>query len=167
MAVGVGFRQGDFMRLSRLADYAVVLMTHIAQHPEQVHTAADVTMATRVPAPTVAKLLNGLGRSGLLASTRGIKGGYALARPATAIAVGEIVAVLEGPIALTQCIKKPGSCDIEAVCQSRLGLHRINLAVRKVLEEISLAEIAFPVPAPAAPPRSHRKRPGTPDFLIS
>jgi FeS assembly SUF system regulator len=160
-------RQGDLMRLSRLADYAVVLMTHIAQHREQVHTAAGVTMATRVPAPTVAKLLNALSRSGLLASTRGIKGGYALARPATAITVGEIVAVLEGPIALTQCIKGPGSCDIETVCQSRLGLHRINLAVRKALEDISLAEIAFPVPATAAPLQPHRKRPGTPDPLIS
>ena len=155
------------MRLSRLADYAVVLMTHIAQHPEQVHTAAGVTMATRVPAPTVAKLLNALSRNGLLASTRGIKGGYALARPATAITVGEIVAVLEGPIALTQCIKGPGSCDIETVCQSRLGLHRINLAVRKALEDISLAEIAFPVPAPMAPPRPQRKLPGTPDLLSS
>jgi FeS assembly SUF system regulator len=154
------------MRLSRLADYAVVLMTHIAQHPEQVHAAKDVTAATRIPAPTVAKLLNSLSRSGLLASTRGIKGGYALARPATAITVGEIVAVVDGPIALTQCIKAgPGNCDIEAVCQSRLGLHRINLAVRKALEDISLAEIAFPVPAPTAPPRPQRKRPGTPDLL--
>lgn len=156
------------MRLSRLADYAVVLMTRIAQHPEQVHTAAKVAVATRVPEPTVAKLLNTLGRGGLLASTRGIKGGYALARPATAITVGEIVAVVDGPIALTQCIKAgPGNCDIEAVCQSRLGLHRINLAVRKALEDISLAEIAFPVPAPTAPPRPHRKQPGTPDLLSS
>jgi FeS assembly SUF system regulator len=139
------------MRLSRLADYAVVLMTHIAQHPDQVHTAARVAGATHVPVPTVAKLLNMLGRSSLLASTRGIKGGYVLARPAAAIAVGEIVAVLEGPVALTQCIKAgPGNCDIEAVCQSRLGLHRINLAVRKALEDISLAEIAFPVSALAA-----------------
>lgn len=138
------------MHLSRLADYAVVLMTHIAQHPEQVHTAANVTVATRVPAPTVSKLLNSLSRGGFLASTRGIKGGYALARPATAITVGDIVAVVDGPIALTQCIKAgPGNCDIEAVCQSRLGLHRINLAVRKALEDISLAEIAGPVPAPA------------------
>jgi FeS assembly SUF system regulator len=156
------------MRLSRLADYAVVLMTHIAQHPERVHAAADVTAATRVPAPTVAKLLNSLSRSGLLASTRGIKGGYVLARPATAITVGEIVAVLDGPIALTQCIKGgPGRCDIEAVCQSRLGLHRINLAVRKALEDISLAEIAFPLPTPAAPSGPHRKRPDTPDLLSS
>jgi FeS assembly SUF system regulator len=156
------------MRLSRLADYAVVLMTHIAQHPEQVHAATDVAAATRIPGPTVAKLLNSLSRSGLLASTRGINGGYVLARPATAIAVGEIVAVLDGPIALTQCIKGgPGSCDIEAVCQSRLGLHRINLAIRKALEDISLAEIAFPMPAAAASSGPHHERPGTSDLLSS
>jgi Rrf2 family protein len=126
-------------------------MTHIAQHPEQVHTAMDVALATRLPSPTVAKLLAKLGRSRLLASTRGVNGGYALARPAIRISIGEIVAGLEGPIALTQCIK-PGArnCDIEAVCQSRLGLHRINMVVRKALEDVSLAEIATPAPEPAA-----------------
>jgi FeS assembly SUF system regulator len=139
------------MRLSRLADYAIVLMTHIAQHSERVHTATHVALATRLPSPTVAKLLARLGSGGLLASTRGVKGGYALARPAIRISVGEIVTALEGPIALTQCIKAGvGNCDIEAVCQSRLGLHRINLAVRKALEDVSLAEIATPTPEPAA-----------------
>src|SRR5690606_39144594 len=106
---------------------------------------ADLRRATGVPAPTAAKLLHALGRVGLLASTRGIKGGYALARPPGEIPVGEIVAALEGPIALTQCIRSgPGSCDIESVCQSRLGLQRLNLAVRKALDEISLADIAAP-----------------------
>jgi Rrf2 family protein len=98
----------------------------------------------------------------LLASTRGVKGGYALTRPATAISIGEIVAVLEGPIALTQCIKAgAGNCDIEPVCQSRLGLHRINLAVRKALEDVSLAEIATPVPEAVAM-RLSQARPAPP-----
>ena len=138
------------MRFSRLSDYAVALMTYIAQHPRQVHTAANVAAATRVPVPTVAKLLAKLRRNGLLASTRGVKGGYALVRPPAAISVTEIVAVLDGPIALTTCIKAGhGACEIEEICPSRRGLHRINQAVREALDVISLADIASPVPAVA------------------
>ncbi len=136
------------MRFSRLSDYAVALMTYIAQHPRQVHTAANVAAAIRVPVPTVAKLLAKLRRNGLLASTRGVKGGYALVRPPGAISVTEIVAVLDGPIALTNCIH--GSCEIEEVCPSRLGVHRINLVIRKALDEISLADIATPLPVASA-----------------
>src|SRR3990170_1579440 len=107
------------MRLSRLADFAVVLMTHLAQH-HGVHTASGAAVATQLPAPTVAKLMARLCREGLLTSSRGVKGGYQLGRPAAEISVGAIVNALDGPIALTQCIKfGPSRCEIEAVCPSR------------------------------------------------
>ena len=75
--VGPGPRQGSggTMRLSRLADFAVVLMTHVAQHQEQIHAAAEIALATQLPAPTVAKILTRLCREGLLSSIRGVKGG--------------------------------------------------------------------------------------------
>jgi Rrf2 family protein len=117
------------MRLSRLADFAVVVMTHVAQHQEQIHTAAEVTLATQLPAPTVAKVLTRLCREGLLSSIRGVKGGYRLARPSATISVGTIVSVFDGPVALTQCLRSGLSrCEVEAVCPSRVGLHRINAA---------------------------------------
>jgi Rrf2 family protein len=136
-------------------------MTYIARHPERVHTVANVAQATRVPVPTVAKLLAKLRRKGLLASTRGVKGGYALTRSPAAISVTEIITVLDGPIALTNCIGAGhGSCDIEEVCPSRMGLHRINLAILKAFDAISLADIASPVStvppgAPQADARLH------------
>jgi FeS assembly SUF system regulator len=148
------------MRLSRLADFAVVLMTHVAQHHERVHTASEAALVTRLPAPTVAKVLARLCREGLLTSIRGVKGGYRLARPAAEIPVGTIVNALDGPVALTQCIKLgPGRCEVEAVCPSRVGLNLINVAVRKALDDVSLADIATPVPAFQAPAQreaSHR-----------
>ena len=135
------------MRLSRLADFAVVLMTHVAQHHERVHTASEAAVATQLPTPTVAKVLARLCREGLLTSIRGVKGGYRLARPPAEIPVGAIVNALDGPIALTQCIKLgAGRCEVEAVCPSRVGLHRINVAVRKALDDVSLADIAMPAP---------------------
>ena len=136
------------MRLSRLADFAVVLMTHVAQHHERVHTASEAAAATQLPTPTVAKVLARLCREGLLTSIRGVKGGYRLARPAAEIPVGAIVNALDGPVALTQCIKLGARrCEVEAVCPSRVGLRRINVAVRKALDDVSLADIAAPVPA--------------------
>jgi len=152
------------MRLSRLADFAVVLMTHVAQHHERVHTASETAAATQLPVPTVAKVLARLCREGLLTSIRGVKGGYRLARPAAEISVGAIVNALDGPIALTQCIKLgPGRCEVEAVCPSRVGLHRINVAVHKALDDVSLADIATPPPAFQTPARleSSRRLPAT------
>ena len=142
------------MRFSRLADFAVMVMTHVAQHHDRMHAATEVAIATQLPAPTVAKVLARLCREQLLTSIRGVKGGYMLARPAAEISIGAIVNALDGPVALTQCIKLgPGRCEVEAVCPSRVGLHRINLAVHKALEDVSLADIVTPAQAFRAPVR--------------
>jgi FeS assembly SUF system regulator len=150
------------MRLSRLADFAVVVMTHVAQKDCDTHTAAAVAEATQLPAPTVAKVLARLCRERLLVSMRGRKGGYALARPAAAISVGGIVAALDGPVALTRCAK-PGAnrCEVEAVCPSRIGLRRVNVAVRKALDDVSLADIAAqgPIARPSARPEALHRPP--------
>jgi len=134
------------MRLSRLADYAIMLMTHAAQHPAEGHSAAQSAAATRLPGPTVARVMARLCRAGLLASERGAKGGYRLARPAGAIPVGAIVSLFDGPVMLTRCAQSgPRQCEVEALCPSRVGLQRLNLAVRKALDDVTLAELAQPV----------------------
>lgn len=139
------------MRLSRLADYAVVLMTHVAQHPERSHAAAESAVATHLPAPTVARIMARLSRGGFLTSVRGAKGGYLLARPAAGIPVGAIVSLFDGPVHLTRCAHSgPSGCEVEAVCPSRQGLQRLSVAVRKALEDVSLAEIAGPEMIPGA-----------------
>jgi len=143
------------LRLSRLSDYAVMVMAHVAAAPDAVHNALDAAQATGLPGPTVAKLMARLGRGGLLQSTRGAKGGYRLSRPPAQITVADIVTALDGPIALTQCSKSgPSACDVENVCVSRRGINRINNAIRHALEEVTLAELARPfdffLPAPPA-----------------
>ncbi len=133
------------LRLSRLADYGVVLMSQIARSRNHVHSAQALADATQLPLPTVSKVLSVLARAGLLTTTRGAKGGFALARSARQITMAEIIGALDGPIALTQCIEHgPGTCDVEGICSTRRGWQTINEAVQRALDGVSLAELVEP-----------------------
>ena len=135
------------IRLSRLADYGVVLMTHIAASSEPLNTAHAVARATRIPEPTVGKILKTLSRGRLLVSQRGANGGYTLARPPEEISVTEIIAALDGPIALTECLDADtGPCWLENVCPTRSNWQKINNALRRALADISLADMVEPIP---------------------
>jgi FeS assembly SUF system regulator len=135
------------IRLSRLADYGVVMMTHIASSQAAPHSAQAVAQATGIPLPTASKLLSALAGAGVLSAVRGARGGYGLARRPEQISVAEIVGAIDGPIALTQCIERgPGYCELEGLCPSRTGWHVINLAVRKAFEVVSLADLLSPAP---------------------
>ncbi|HZA67566.1 MAG TPA: SUF system Fe-S cluster assembly regulator [Geminicoccaceae bacterium] len=136
------------IRLSKLADYGIVMMTHMARQPDRQHTAPEIAAQSHLPLPTASKILKGLVRAGLLTSHRGVKGGYGLARPVSAISVADVIVALEGPIALTTCIEHaPGECEIEALCPARANWHRINDAIRHALEGITMAEMALTLPA--------------------
>lgn len=139
------------IRLSRLADYGVVLMTRIAASGQRVHSANNLSADLGLPLPTVSKLLSAFARSGLLVATRGAKGGYRLACDPHRVSVASIVTAVDGPIALTQCIERgPGSCEVEGFCPSRRGWVIINDAVRGAFEQVSLADL-MPAPAIARP----------------
>jgi len=142
------------IRISRLTDYGIVLMSQMAARPDETHNAAEIALAARLPVPTVSKLLRQLAHEGLLTSHRGAKGGYSLARRPEEISVATIIRVLEGPIALTACVTDlPGECEHESQCPVRGHWNRINHAVREALDGISLSEMASPLPAEA--PSAH------------
>ena len=130
------------LRISRLTDYATVILASLAERPERVQTAAALAEQTRIAAPTVSKLLKQLQRAGLVVSTRGLHGGYQLARPATQISAAAILDALEGPVALTDCAVGHGHCEIEETCRVGRVWQRLNLAIRRSLYEISLAQLA-------------------------
>lgn len=135
------------IRLSRLADYSVVLMTYLAGHAERPQSALDLTFASGLPGPTVGKLLNMLARAGLLTSFRGVGGGYALTRTPGDISVAEIIHAVDGPIALTECIHDTaGECDLEASCPARGSWQVINDVVRRALSSVSLADVIIAAP---------------------
>jgi FeS assembly SUF system regulator len=131
------------LRISKLTDYATVILAALAaEQPEHVRTATALAKETRIAAPTVSKLLKQLQRAGLVASTRGLHGGYQLARPATQISAAAILDALEGPLALTDCSAGHGNCGIEATCRVSQVWQRLNLAIRRSLYEVSLAQLA-------------------------
>jgi len=130
------------LRISRLTDYATVILASLAEQPDRVQTATALAEQTRIAAPTVSKLLKQLQRAGLVVSTRGLHGGYQLSRPATQISAAAILDALEGPIALTDCAAGHGHCEIEESCRVGRVWQRLNLAVRRSLYEISLAQLA-------------------------
>ncbi len=137
------------LRMTKQADYGIVLMTFCASRPNQRFAAPELAAETRLPAPTVSKILKLLAREGLLESHRGVKGGYSLARNPDQITVAAMISALDGPIAFTECIEDtPGMCSQESVCSLRGNWQRINQAVRQALESISLAELAHPLATP-------------------
>jgi FeS assembly SUF system regulator len=132
------------IRITKQTDYGIVLLTHLASHPDRQYNAPELSIEARLPLPMVSKILKLLAKDGLLASHRGVKGGYSLARPAEEVSMAEIIAALEGPIAITECISVEGDCSHEPLCPVRSNWRRINEAVRTALEGITLAEMAHP-----------------------
>lgn len=135
------------IRITKTTDYGIVLLTHMAERPEHRFNAPELAQDAQLPLPMVSKILKTLAREGLLASHRGATGGYALARPPEEIPVSQVIAALEGPIAITECIDDtPGECSQEAVCPLRSNWQLINGAIRHALDGIRLSHMARPLP---------------------
>ena len=131
------------IRVSRMADYGVVAMTHIAREPLVRHTAASIAVQTGVPRPSASKLLKVLARAGILISHRGVNGGYVLSRAPEQVSVAALVAAVDGPISLADCLDGPsGICELESFCSVRGPWQKISDAIRVALEEVSLADMA-------------------------
>ena len=131
--------------LSKLADYGVIVATHLAAHCDRQETAGAVAAATRLPPATVAKLLKALAHADLVAATRGAAGGYRLARPAASITVAEVVAAIDGDIGLTQCSIHVDECAHTQYCPTRPHWAAINRAVGAALAAVSLDEMVTPL----------------------
>ena len=141
------------MRLSSMADYAVVTMCAAARHCGSARvSASELAEETGLPAPTVQKLVSLLSRAGLLRSVRGAGGGLQLARPAAAITLADIVEAVEGPIALTACVEHGRhDCGLEACCSVRPHWGVVNETMRGALAGVPLTQLAQPRVAEVAP----------------
>lgn len=133
------------LRMSKLTDYGVVIMSHLARTPQQALSAAQVAAQVGIAQPTVSKILKILAREGLLSSARGLKGGYCLALPAAEISLSDLIHALEGPLALTECGQQGGLCQMEQACSIRNNWRYINRMIHETLSGISLAQMNKPI----------------------
>jgi FeS assembly SUF system regulator len=136
------------LRLSKLTDYATVILSHMAKQSVQVHSAMGIATETGITLPTVSKILKLLVNAKVLGSVRGINGGYTLARTPDKISVAEIISALEGPIALTECSISHEGCEQASGCGISGNWSLINQAICNALEAISLADMIKPTHQP-------------------
>lgn len=129
------------LRISKLTDYGTVVLAELANGQSGFASAAEVAGATGIALPTVSKLLKELGKAGLVTSARGSHGGYRLARPASQISAADVIDALEGPVSITECSAHDSHCDFESVCNVGSAWQRINVAIRRALDDISLEDL--------------------------
>lgn len=133
------------LRLSRMTDFGVVVLSRMALARESLSTTASLAETTGLPMPSVSKVLKLLTRAQIVTSHRGVNGGYSLARLAEDITVEEIITALEGPVALTSCVDgTKGNCGVEMLCPLNGRWDKVNAAIRDALDAITLAAIADP-----------------------
>jgi FeS assembly SUF system regulator len=132
------------LRVTKLTDYASLVLTILASAPARVHNAAELAERAHLEVPTVSKLLKSLAQAGLVESFRGSTGGYRLARPASAISLIQIVEAIEGPLGMTECSLHDGDCGIQEHCGVRANWRRINDVVADALRNVTLAQMLAP-----------------------
>ena len=139
------------LRLSKLTDYAVVVLVRLSREVG-VQTSPGIAVTTGIPEPTVAKVLKALAAGGLVASQRGARGGYRMLRPLSAIPIADVIATMDGPIALTACVEASAvECESQALCPMRGRWDPVNEAIQQALSSITLADMQE-----AAIPRAFR-----------
>ena len=137
------------LRLSKLTDYAIVILSFMAKEELQGHTAVEIASVTGIAVPTVSKILKLLVNAKILSSTRGAKGGYALARLSENITIAHVISALEGPIALTECSMSQHGCEQASGCSIRGNWNLINQTIHNALASVTLADMVKPAPVPA------------------
>ena len=130
------------LRVTRLTDYATVVLTVLAARPRDVLSAVELADASGLEAPTVAKVLKPLAQAGLVEGFRGAGGGYRLLRDPADISLAEIVEAMEGPLGMTECSLHAGNCGIQQSCGVRANWRRINDVVARALRDVTLAQMA-------------------------
>ena len=135
------------LRVTKLTDYATVVLGVLAEAPGEVLSASGLAERAGLETTTVAKVLKPLATAKLVQAYRGASGGYRLARPAHAIRLVEIVEAMEGPLAMTECSVTAGQCSLERSCNTRAHWRRINDVVADALGRVSLAEMIQPIAA--------------------
>jgi len=132
---------GRMLKISKMADYATLVMVYCGEHRASAWSANEIAQKTQLKIPTVSALLKKLLKAGLLTSQRGVQGGYQLACDPNKISIAAIVSAIDGPIAVTECSHQVKHCELEQHCAGRKGWQLINQAVERALTGVFLTDM--------------------------
>ena len=132
------------LRISKLADYGIVISVTMARDPHSVHSAANLAISTGLPMETVRKSLKMLARGGVVASQRGVNGGYLLSSRPEDISLGMLISSADGPLEVSECSSVTARCDQRNTCGARANWQKVNSLISDVLQHVSLADMASP-----------------------
>ena len=139
------------MRLSKRGEYGLRAMINLADStdpdkPYPLVQIKDISERENIPAKFLEQILLALKNAGLLQSKMGFGGGYYLARPPAEINLGQIIRVLDGPLAPVRCVSQmayePCDCPDERTCGLRMVMGDVRNAIADILENTSLADVA-------------------------
>jgi len=152
----VGYRRDiRLLKLTKKADYALMAMKHLAEHPNGgSRSAKDVADAFGIPPEALAKILQRLAKAGLLQSQHGINGGYTLARAAHTISAFEVIQAIDGPLFITSCVTTRGECGQSNRCNIREPLRKVNESIEAVLKRIKISHMREEMEAESSPAAS-------------
>lgn len=136
------------LRIGKLTDYATLILASLAADPTTIKSATALADHLSLPATTVSKILKMLSEAGLVTSARGAEGGYRLQKPAKEISVAEVIAVMEGDIAMTECCEKAGLCTLQTTCGMKENWLKINGVVHSLLSRLSVLDMMSPLSLP-------------------
>ena len=129
------------LKMSRLTDYGTVVLAHLDGKQSKHLSAAEIARSSGIALPTVSKILKMLAKAGLVSSIRGVLGGYRLDKLADQISIAEVIEALEGPVSITECSAVDRHCEYASNCLVSHGWQRINVAIRRALDDVSLADL--------------------------
>jgi FeS assembly SUF system regulator len=138
------------LRISKLADYAIIIVSYMAHKSQQILNAKQIAEGIHISLPTVSKVLKLLGAAQIVTSTRGIDGGYQLARMANHITIAQIVAAIEGTLAMTECCSSATLCALDSFCSIKENWKTINNIILNALGSLTLADMMKPLNATTA-----------------
>jgi FeS assembly SUF system regulator len=133
------------LRIGKLTDYAMLIMSQLAKDPHSVLSATVLADILHLTPSTVSKVLKMLSDNDLVRSVRGADGGYHLAREAAAISVAQVIAAMEGALALTECCDSSALCTLDSMCTLKGNWKKINKLVYSVLDKLTIRDMLHPL----------------------
>lgn len=133
------------LRIGKLTDYAILIMTHLAREPEKTLSATQLADALMLTVPTTSKILKMLSDADLVKSTRGAGGGYCLALAVNTISILSVLEAMEGKLAVTSCCNQAHQCQMESKCTTKDNWKQINQFIYRLLSGVSIADMLQPL----------------------